>query len=495
MSDPSTPLPTESSHPAEDQTGSKHPLELSEQALRDMVDGAVEHLVEHLRTLPEQPMSYSDGAVELAASLREELPEAGQPFAELLELIFERALNLSYNTASPGYLAYIPGGGLPHAGVADLIADTVNRYIGVFIACPGLVQLEINVTRWMCDIVGYGPDSQGLLTTGGSMANFTGIYTARREKLPDDFLNGTLYCSDQVHHSITKAAMLAGFPPINIRTIPSDDSYRMPIDALAQAIENDRQGGMKPFLIVASAGTVNTGAVDDLEAIADLAADERLWFHVDGAYGGFFALTERGRARLSGLDRSDSISLDPHKGLFLPYGTGCLVVRDGSALKRAHHVVADYMPSLQDDPELIDFSECSPELSRDFRGLRVWLPIKMHGIGAFRQALDEKLDLAAWACRELATIPNIEIVAAPQLSIVAFRLVPPGIDEEGLEQLTRELRDRINARQRVLLTPTWLDGRYVIRICVLNFRTHLGRLELCLEDIRAAAGEVFERLR
>jgi len=493
MSDPST--PTASSLSAEDPSGSSHPLELSEQTLRAMVESAMDRIVEHLRTLPEQSMSYTKGAAEVAAGLRRELPVQGRPYAELLAEIFERGLELSYNTASPGYLAYIPGGGLPHAAVADLIADTVNRYIGVFIACPGLVQLEINVTRWMCDIVGYGSGSQGLLTTGGSMANFTGIYTARREHLRDDFLRGALYCSDQVHHSITKAAMLVGFPPDNIRKVPSDESYRMRLDALAQAIEVDRGGRMQPFLIVGSAGTVNTGAVDDLEAIAELAAAENLWFHVDGAYGGFFALTERGRARLAGLERADSISLDPHKGLFLPYGTGCLVVRDGAALKRAHHVVADYMPSLQDDPGLVDFSECSPELSRDFRGLRVWLPIEMHGIDVFQQALDEKLDLAAWACRELGRIPDIEIVAEPQLSIVAFRLAPPGLEEEALEQLNRELRDRINARQHVLLTPTWLDDRYVIRICVLNFRTHLDRMELCLEDVRAAVGEVFEQLR
>jgi aromatic-L-amino-acid decarboxylase len=467
-----------------------HPLELSEGALREMVSAAMERIVEHLRSLPDQPMSYTDGAAELASSLRENLPETGQHYIHLLEQIFERGLALTYNTASPGYLAYIPGGGLPHAAVADLIADTVNRYVGVFVACPGLVQLEINVTRWHCQIVGYDDTAQGLLTTGGSMANFTAIYTARRERLPSDFLRGTLYCSDQVHHSITKAAMLAGFPQTNIRTVASDELYRMRLDVLSELIEQDRAKGMQPFLVVGSAGTVNTGAVDDLGAIADLAAKQGLWFHVDGAYGGFFVLTERGRNRLVGLERADSISLDPHKGLFLPYGTGCLVVRDGAALKRAHHVEADYMPALQDDPELIDFSECSPELSRDFRGLRVWLPIKMHGIETFRRTLDEKLDLAEWAHRELETIDDIEIVAEPQLSIVVFRLAPEGLDDEQLNALNRDLRDHINAKQNVFLTPTHLDGRYVIRICVLNFRTHRDRMEQCLADIHTSVQEV-----
>ena len=481
---------------AESVSAATHPLELSEGAFREMVSAAMERIVDHLRSLPEQPMSYSDGAAELARGLREELPEKGQGYVEILEQIFDQGLRLSYNTASPGYLAYIPGGGLPHAAVADLIADTVNRYVGVFVACPGLVQLEINVTRWLCQIVGYDSSAQGLLTTGGSMANFTGIYTARHERLPEDFLKGILYCSDQVHHSITKAAMLVGFPQANIRMVPSDEllshAYRCTPQDRSRLIALK---GCEPFLVVGSAGTVNTGAVDDLGAIAELANEQDLWFHVDGAYGGFFVLTERGRRRLNGLERADSISLDPHKGLFLPYGTGCLVVRDGAALKRAHHVEADYMPALQDDPELIDFSECSPELSRDFRGLRVWLPIKMHGIETFRRTLDEKLDLADWAHRELETIDDIEIVAEPQLSIVAFRLAPRGLDEDALNRINQELHNRINARQNVFLTPTHLEGRYVIRICVLNFRTHIDRMEQCLADIRLSVREVREQLR
>ena len=266
----------------------------------------------------------------------------------------------------------------------------------------------------------------------------------------------------------------------------------MQIDALKDQIESDRESDLQPFLVVGSAGTVNTGAIDDIAALADLAAEQELWFHVDGAYGGFFVLTERGREMFEGLSRADSISLDPHKGLFLPYGTGCLVIRDGAALKRAHHVSAAYMPPMQDDPEQIDFSESSPELSRDFRGLRVWLPLKMHGAEVFRQALDEKLDLAQWACDQLRQIDGVEIVAEPQLSIVAFRLALDDLDNDALNRLNRDLRERINDKQHVFLTSTNLDGRYVIRICVLSFRTHLERMEQCLEDIRQSVLEVRE---
>ena len=475
-----------------DRDRTEHPLELSTEQMVQLVDEAMARIAAHIASLPEQDLSYTEGGEELARAHAEDLPESGAPYRELLHLIFDKLVTKTYNCASPGYLAYVPGGGLFHSAVADLISNSLNRYIGVWIAAPGLIQLEINVARWFCQIVGYPPESQGLLTSGGSMANFTAIVTARRERLPDDFLRGTLYCSDQVHHSVTKAALLAGFPADNIRVVPSNEHRQMSIARLQDQVAADHRSGFEPFLVVGSAGTVNTGAVDDLSALADLAEEQGLWLHVDGAYGGFFVLTERGRDRLRGLSRADSITLDPHKGLFLPYGTGALLVRDGAALKRTHHVAADYMPQTQDDPDLVDFSEISPELSRDFRGLRVWLPMKLHGARGFRRALDEKLDLARWASEELKKIDGLEVVTEPQLSILTFRLHPNGQEEAELTELNIKLRDRINAKQRVFLTPTTLEGRYVIRICVLNFRTHIDRMEMCLEDVRTSVQEVLE---
>ena len=461
-------------------------LELSPEAMRRMVEAAAERVLGHLESLPERPAVDVEGGAELSRALVEEPPEGGAPYEELLELLFERVIPTSYNTAGPGYLAYIPGGGLFHAAVADFIANAVNRYVGVWLPAPGLVQIEVNVVRWFCRMVGSPAEALGFLTTGGSLATWTGIVTARRERLPDDFLDGMIYAGDQVHHAVLKSAVLAGFPAGNVRLIPSDERFRVRPEALAATVREDRARGKRPFLVVGSAGTTNTGAVDDLAALADLAAEEGLWLHVDAAYGGFFALTERGRERLRGLERADSLVLDPHKGLFLPYGTGCLLVRDGAALHRTHHIVADYMPRFQADPDLVDFCEISPELSRDWRGLRVWLPLKMHGLGVFRAALDEKLDLAEWACDELEKLDDIEIVARPQLSIVAFRLAPEGLDLEATNRLNRDFLDRINAPRRVFLTATTIGGRFVLRICVLSFRTHHERMEMALEDIRAA---------
>jgi aromatic-L-amino-acid decarboxylase len=464
-------------------------LELTGPEMRALVDAAMARIVVHLESLPEQPAFDLDGARELSRSLVESMPEQGAAPDELLDLVFQAALK-SFNTAGPGYLAYIPGGGIFHAAVADLIADAVNRYVGVWLAAPGLSQLEANVVRWFCDIVSYPATARGMLTSGGSLANFSAIVTARRERLPSDFLRGTLYASDQVHHSVVKSAILAGFPPESVRMVPSDDRFRLRLDALEALVAHDRAAGSEPFLLVTSAGTTNTGAVDDLDAAADVAQRHGLWLHADAAYGGFFALTERGRRVMRGLERADSITLDPHKGLFLPYGTGSLLVRDGAALERAHALDAEYMPAMSETAEFVDFCQLSPELSRPFRGLRVWLPFKLAGAGAFRQQLDEKLDLAQWAWQRLCEIEGVEIVAEPQLSIVAFRLMRPGLDAERTNRLNRELLERINARRRVYLTGTTVNGTFILRICVLSFRTHLERMQRGMEDIRAAVAEL-----
>jgi aromatic-L-amino-acid decarboxylase len=465
-------------------------MELSEERMRAMIDQAMERIVAFIRALPEAPSYRIDGAEEMALSLIEPLPEDGEPYEGLVSRLFDEVIPYGFNTAGPGYLAYIPGGGLFHAAVADLISESVNRYTSIWLPAPGLAQIEAVVVRWLCEIVRYPEGALGLLTTGGSMANFTAIFTARRELLPDNFLDGTIYVSDQVHHSIQKAAILVGFPASSVRQVNSNADYGMSVDDLGACITADRDAGKQPFLIVGSAGTVNTGAIDDLDALADVAAAEKMWFHVDAAYGGLFMLTERGRAVLTGIERSDSMSLDPHKAMFLPYGTGSLLVRDPETLARAHATDADYLPAMREDPDFVDFSEISPELSRGHRGLRAWLPIKMHGIGAFRRQLDEKLDLAHWTTERLREIKGIEIVAEPQLTLVAFRLARAGLSYDKLNALNQRFLHAVNDRKRIFISHSVVRGAYVLRICVLSFRTHLPDMERALEDIRAVAEEL-----
>ena len=280
-----------------------YPLEPSSAEFRQLVDAAVNRIVPFVESLATQRAGCLEGGEALARSLSHGAPEKGTGMEELLDIVFDQAVPLAFNTASPGYLAFVPGGGILHTAVANLIADAVNRYVTVFVASPGMVQLEVNVVRWFCELVGLPAGSGGILTTGGSMANFSAVVTARHEKLPEDFLGGCLYVSDQVHHCVAKAAMLAGFPAARVRRVPSDKHFRMRLDALQEMITEDRAAGLQPFMVVASSGTTNTGAIDPLHGIANLAEAEDLWFHVDGAYGGFFLLTERGKAKLSGIER------------------------------------------------------------------------------------------------------------------------------------------------------------------------------------------------
>jgi aromatic-L-amino-acid decarboxylase len=475
-------------------SGASSPLELAPAEFRALVEAALEQLTAHLAALRDMPTDGTaagqEASLALARSLREPLPTRGTDARTLLSDFIGRVVPHSYTTVSPGYLAYVPGGGLPQAAVADLVADVTNRYVTVWRAAPGVAEIERTVVRWLCDIVGYPAPASGVLTPGGSLAHLCAIVAARRSRLgDDDFRDTVLYHADQVHHSFSKAAVQVGFAPRQLRAVATDHEGRMEVPALEQAIAADQAAGLRPFLVVASAGTTNTGAVDDLSAIADLAARERLWFHVDAAYGGFFCLTERGRRILAGIDRADSLILDPHKGMFLPYGTGAVLVRDGAALHRAFGGSASYMPETG-SAEMLDFCEISPELSRDFRGLRLWLPLKLHGVQPFVAQLDEKLDLARWAAEELRRIPSVVLVAEPVLSTLAFRYERPGLTAAQLDALNHELLARINARQRVFLSGTTFQGRFVIRVCIVSFRTHADRIAELVAIVREAVGEI-----
>ena len=460
------------------------PLDPAPAEMRAMGESALEYLIGFIHGLDDAPAEATEGAVELARELRGAPPERGGDFEPLFDEA-RRAIAQTFEYAGPGYLAYIPGGGLYTAALADFLAQGVNRYVGLWQPSPAVVQIEENVTRWLCDVFDYPEGSQGLLLSGGSMANLSAMVTARHAKLGEDFLDGTYYVSEQAHASVTKAATIAGFSKRNLRIVPTDAELRMDPEALRALVGEDRAAGLRPFLVAPSAGTTNTGAIDPLDAIADIAADEGLWMHVDGAYGGFFQLTERGRAAFRGIERSDSVTLDPHKGMFLPYGTGGLVVRDGQELRDAHYEGAAYLQDLPPTGELPNYSEYSAELSRDWRGLRVWFPLRLHGVAAFREALEEKLDLAGVVAEALEADPNVEVCWRPQLSTVAFRLADDADDERQAEFLRR-----INASKRVFLSSTRIHGRYVLRICIVSHRTHRDRIDECIEIVAKAAAEL-----
>jgi aromatic-L-amino-acid decarboxylase len=457
-------------------------LEITPDDMLAMGQAVVERAVAHLGSLDRQPSRGDIDAAALCRALREPLPEQGVALDPLLDQLFDDLIPRSFTTPGPGYLAYIPGGGVYPAALADFIADTTNRYTGVWQASPALVQLEANVLEWLRDWMSFPTGSSGLLTSGGSMATLNAILCARERHLGTDVRPGTLYTSDQGHHCIEKAAKLAGIFHDRVRLIPSDGQFRMRVDALAAAIAADRAAGLRPFMVASSAGTTNTGAVDPLDEIADLCAREGLWHHVDGAYGAFFHAVPTLRPLLAGLPRADSLTLDPHKGMFLPYGTGALLVRDGEALRAVHAATAGYLPALQS--EFYDPSQYGPELSRGFPGLRVWMALKLFGAARYRAAIAEKRELAVWAAEQLGRVPGIVMDAWPQLSLFAFHLEGPRlVTQEARNAATAALMERVTARGRVMLTGCTVEGRHLARVCVLSFRTRRAEVEACVSQI------------
>jgi aromatic-L-amino-acid/L-tryptophan decarboxylase len=465
-------------------------LEFSPEQMRALVDDVAARCIAHISTLPSQPSRGDVDAADLCRALREPAPDAAAPPAALFEQLFRDLIPRSFTASGPGYLAYIPGGGLFPAALADFIAGTTNRYTGVWQAAPALVQLEANALDWLREWMGFPDEARGLFTNGGSMATFNAILCARERHLGNDIRRGTLYTCDQAHHSVLKAAKLAGIMPDRVRALPCDDQYRLPLQPLREAIGRDRQKGFTPFAIVSSAGTTNTGAVDPLNALADLCVAEGLWHHVDGAYGAFFNLCEETKPALQGLSRADSLTLDPHKGMFLPYGTGALLVRDGAALRAAHEATADYLPQMPHPEDFYDPSQHGPELSRGFPGLRVWLCVKLFGAAAFRSAICEKRRLTMDAYRRIAALPHVVIDAPPELSLFAFHLTWPGATRAHEDEVTRELMEQTTARGRVMVTGATARGRYLGRVCVLSFRTHQDRIDALVEDMAAAIRDI-----
>jgi len=440
------------------------------------------------------PRAWADAAA-LSPPIAE-APLAGGLDGALAALT--ESARLALNTGGPGYFAYVPGGGLYSAALGALLGDAFNRFTGLAAAAPGFARLEADVLRWLARELGFGAESRGLFTTGGSLANFGAVVSARHHHLGDDgdYRGATLYTSSQAHRCVGKAARLAGIPTAGWREVPTDPALRLDPGRLDDLLRADRAAGRRPFMVVASAGTTNTGTIDPLEAIADVCAAHDVWFHVDAAYGGFFVLCDAGRERLAGVSRADSIAVDPHKGMFLPYGLGALLVRDGQRLRAAHQETAAYLQDLEaEDPLAVPSpSDLGPELSRGFRGLRLWLPLMLHGAGPFRDAAAEKLALARRFREALRGLP-IEVPVEPELSVVAFRL--PRRAGEALaawNERNRALLAAINRRQRVFLSSTTLptqDGDAVtLRLCVLCFRSHAAHVDQCVTDLVAALDEL-----
>ena len=486
------------------------PLEPGASRRRELRDAATGSSERFLRRIGSSK-AYEDVADPGLGLLDSPISERGIPLAEAIALFEREVVRPGGSPASAGYLAYIPGGGLYHSAIGDFLAAVSDKYAGVFFAGPGAVRLENQLLRWTADLVGYPAGAAGNIASGGSIANLAAVVTARDAHglRGADYARAVVYLSSQAHHSLPKALRIAGMAEAQARVIPVDERYRMRADALAAAIASDRAAGLRPWLILAAAGSTDTGAVDPLAALADVARREGCWLHVDAAYGGFFLLTEHGRSLMRGIERADSVVLDPHKGLFLPYGAGMVLVRAGHLLAASHSYTGHYMQDArrvgdaapersrpeaarpdQQAPEHargeLSPAEVSPELSKHFRGPRLWLPLKLLGVAPFRAALEEKLLLARCFHAEVATL-GFEVGPAPDLSVVTYRWAPPGVSREQANRLNQAIVEGVRRDGRVFISSTMLDGRFTLRLAVLAFRSHLRIIDLTLRILREQA--------
>jgi glutamate/tyrosine decarboxylase-like PLP-dependent enzyme len=435
-----------------------------------------------LQSLPER-LTYvpeTDGGASLYES---PIGDAPSGIDTLLRTLDSSVDLTGINPTAAGHFGYIPGGGLYPSALGDFLAAVTNRYAGVFFANPGAVRMEHILTRWMATVVGFPQSAAGNITSGGSIATLIGIVTAREAHgvKAKDVERTVVYATAHAHHSVDKAIRIAGLGESVHRHVPMDARHRMDAGALDRMIRNDRADGLHPFLIVASAGTTDVGAVDPLSAIADVAAAHGLWLHVDGAYGAFFALCAEGRKVLGGMDRADSIIMDPHKGLFLPYGSGAVLIKNTAAVKAAHVYAAHYMQDTLQSADEMSPADLSPELTKHFRGLRLWLPLKLFGVAPFRAALEEKMWLARYFRERLLEIPGFEVGPEPDLSVVTFRYVPDTGDADAFNQ---KLVQAIHADGRVFLSSSVIDERFILRLAVLVYRTHLEEVDLAIKIIR-----------
>ena len=453
------------------------PLETEVAERTEQFKAVGEHAENFIQQLADKPV-YSPPGERKSAFQAFQLSSLPMPLDEVLSVIGKQVDSVGQNLGSSGFMAYIPSGGLYVSALADYLAAVTNRYAGVSYASPGSARMEESLLRWLAGVVGYPDTAEGDLTSGGSMATLSAVVAAREAHAirSKDVPHSVVYMSSQTHHSFLKALNIIGLQECIVRQVQCDDAHRMDSAALSKQVKLDCAAGLSPWLVAATAGTTNIGAVDPLEEIADIASANNMWFHVDAAYGGAFMLCEDGRDRLKGIERSDSMVLDPHKGFFLPCGVGVVLVRDGSKLFDAYHARGDYM---QDMFHAMERSPCdvSPELTRPFRALRFWLPFKMLGTAPFVAALEEKLLLARYFYEQLESIEGMERGPAPDLSIVTFRYLP---QSGSVDDFNKALVDAIRDDGRIFLTSTTMNDHYIIRLAVLGHVTHLATIDTAL---------------
>lgn len=488
-------------------------LDISREERRQLAERFVSLSDEYFESLSERRVFPETTGESIAERFDSPPPMEAEPLAKLIDDC-RAVIDGSRHNGHPRFYGYVASPSTPPGAFADLLASTLNPSVTSWRSAPAATQVERTVVRWLGSLIDYDENAVGLLTSGGSMANLTALLIAHRAKAEHAVTQEGIahdarmivYVSDQVHMSIPKAADVLGLGQKSVRVIPSDDRFRLDAKALDQAIQIDGKNGLKPFCVVASAGTAASGAVDPLAEIGNLARAHNLWFHIDGAYGAPAAMVKECKPMFAGLELADSVSLDPHKWLYTPVDCGCLLLRDPNAARKPFVAEGEYV-KVHETAELESFAfwDYGIELSRRFRALKVWLTLRYYGSRRLAEAIADDVAMAKYLADQVVADPDFELLAPVQLSICCFRYVPASLrnqlsaasnDDERhqlnarLNRLNESIMHRVQRGGRAYLSNAMLRGKFALRACIINFRTTRADVDLTLEVVRQAAREM-----
>ena len=464
-------------------------LEMSRQEMLDSAMEAARIVVDRIVELPGEPAWKGASRTDLEKLLREPPPEEGRPLSGVMQRAARDVLATAGRVDHPRFFAFVPSSPTWPGVLADFMSAGFNIFQGTWLGSSGPSQLEVVVTDWIRDWLGYPDTGGGLFTSGGSAASLDALVAAREAAGAPH--RPAVYMSDQSHTALERAARIVGVRPEGVRKVPSDAGYRISMDALARMVEEDRAAGFTPIAVCANAGTTNTGAVDPLDELADFCAESGIWLHVDGAYGGMAVLTERGKALFKGLDRADSITLDAHKWLFQPFEAGCLMVRDVRRLEEAFSVHPEYLQDTEWGLEHVNFGDRGLQLTRSFKALKVWMSVQTFGMAAFRRSIAKGIDLADRAAAYVKASEVLEMLSPASLGVVCFRANPPEakLDEVEIEALNERVQARVIESETAMMSSTRLRGTYSLRLCILNHHTTWTDVEQTLRALESFAAE------
>ena len=475
--------------------------------IRALVDRAGDLVQEYLERLPSLPIDRPRTIDEVRGLVGKPIPAQGVDDEELLAYLRDIVFSASMYPGHPGFLAYIVGAGTAHGAVADLVAAAINQNVGGWRLGPGATELELHLTSWFARLFGMPEGAGGLVTSGGSMANFIALKVARDRALGLDAretgignVRLTAYTSEEVHFATTRAADMLGFGSASVRRIGTDDRFRVDLAELAERIAIDREHGFTPFAVIANAGTVGTGAIDALQAIAAICHDHGLWMHVDAAYGGPAALSDDLRPLLAGIEHADSIAFDPHKWMYTPQSGGVVLVRDLQWLSDSFAAHATYV---HEDKELtgrgIDLGMMGPQLSRSFWALKIMVSLLSYGTRAYGERISHDVALARYLAELVQEHDELELMAPVELSICCFRYVPLDLAhteaDAYLDKLNERLMAAVQVDGRIYYSNAVLNGRFVLRCCIVNFRTEAEHIEEVVSITTELGARLDSRMR